>query len=52
VIHRGRLIAEAYGPGIEPDTMLLGWSMAKSLTAIMLGRLEMSGTLSVDERGF
>jgi CubicO group peptidase (beta-lactamase class C family) len=50
VIHDGKLVAEAYGDGFNPGTPLLGWSMAKSLTAIMLGHLEMSGRLAVDER--
>ncbi|MFI2810969.1 serine hydrolase domain-containing protein [Microbulbifer sp. JSM ZJ756] len=43
VVQGGRLVAEAYGPGIDAQTPLLGWSMGKSLTAIMLGRLEHLG---------
>jgi len=35
------------------DSRLLGWSMAKSLNAIMLGNLEMRGFLNLSEdRGF
>lgn len=48
VAHKGRVIAEAYGQGADADTPLLGWSMAKSLTAIMLANLEYSGTLDLD----
>ncbi|MBL4580737.1 MAG: serine hydrolase [Gammaproteobacteria bacterium] len=48
VAHRGRIIAEAYGQGADADTPLLGWSMAKSLTAIMLANLEYRGTLDLD----
>jgi len=40
VVYEGELVAEAYGKGFESHTPLLGWSMGKSLTAIMLGRLE------------
>lgn len=48
VAHRGEVIAEAYGQGADADTPLLGWSMAKSLTAIMLANLEYRGTLDLD----
>lgn len=47
VAHRGRVIAEAYGQGADSATPLLGWSMAKSLTAIMLANLEYRGTLDL-----
>jgi len=47
VAHRGRVIAEAYGQGADADTPLLGWPMAKSLTAIMLANLEYRGTLDL-----
>ena len=43
VVQDGELVAEAYGPGIDAHTPLLGWSMGKSLTAIMLGRMETLG---------
>ncbi len=41
IVHRGRIIAERYAPGIGADTPLIGWSMGKSiasaLTAILVG---------------
>lgn len=40
VVKNGVIVAEAYGPNITPTTPLLGWSMGKSLTAIMLGRYD------------
>jgi len=49
VAHKGQLVAEVYADGFDHSSMLLGWSMAKSLTAIMLGHLELLGRLSVDE---
>ena len=49
VVHRGQVVAEAYAQEATPDMPLLGWSMAKSLTAVMLGNLEMRGL--IDLRG-
>ncbi|WP_323845997.1 serine hydrolase [Microbulbifer magnicolonia] len=43
VVQAGRLVAEAYGAGIDAQTPLLGWSMGKSLTAMMQGRMETLG---------
>jgi len=39
VVHRGRLVAEQYGPGVHQDTQLESWSMGKSMTATLIGRL-------------
>ncbi len=50
VVQDGRILGEAYAPGISKDTPLLGWSMGKSVTAILLGRLETLGKLSVAEQ--
>lgn len=48
VAHRGSITAEAYAQGADAETPLLGWSMAKSLTAIMLANLEYRGLLDLD----
>jgi CubicO group peptidase (beta-lactamase class C family) len=45
VVHRGEIIAESYAQGTDAFTPVLGWSMAKSLSAIMLGNLELRGLL-------
>ncbi len=45
VLHNGRLIAESYGPGITSKTPLHGWSMGKSVTAMLAGRLQTLGKL-------
>ncbi|WP_018234584.1 serine hydrolase [Ensifer sp. BR816] len=37
VVKDGRLVAEAYGRGLDGDTPLLGWSMTKSVTAAIVG---------------
>lgn len=40
VIKDGQIIAESYADGFNENSKLLGWSMAKSVTAMMLGRLD------------
>jgi CubicO group peptidase (beta-lactamase class C family) len=50
VVHHERIIGEAYAPDISATTELLGWSMGKSVTAILLGRLEAMGQVSVSEQ--
>ncbi|MEM6649464.1 MAG: serine hydrolase [Pseudomonadota bacterium] len=37
VLHKGKIVGERYAPGITQDTPLLGWSMGKSISAILLG---------------
>ena len=46
-VHRGRIIAERYGPGIHQDTQLESWSMGKSMTATLIGRLIQMGHLDL-----
>ena len=48
IIHGQRLLAESYAAYVSPMTPLLGWSMAKSLTAILLGRMEALGLMNMD----
>jgi len=50
VVQDGRILAEAYAPGISRDTPLLGWSMGKSVIAILVGRLQALGRLSMAEQ--
>jgi CubicO group peptidase (beta-lactamase class C family) len=49
VVHRGRLVAERYAPGVGQDTQLESWSMGKSVTATLVGLLIQEGALSLDE---
>lgn len=50
VVQDGQIAGEAYAPGIGKDTPLLGWSMGKSVTAILIGRLQALGRLSMAEQ--
>ncbi len=49
VWHNGTLVAERYAPGYGPDTRFLGWSMAKSVTGVMIGMLVADGRLRLDD---
>ena len=49
VVHQNRIVAESYAQETGPDTPLLGWSMAKSLTSIIMGNLEYRGLVNVDD---
>ncbi len=49
VVHKGRLVGERYAPGFDKDSQLLGWSMTKTITALLYGILERQGRLSLDD---
>ncbi len=49
VVHNGQIVAEAYGEGYSNDTPFLGWSMGKSLIAMLVGRLEMLQGINVNQ---
>ncbi len=48
VVHRGQIVAEVYGPGIDSDTKLISWSMAKSITHALIGMAMGDGLLDVN----
>lgn len=48
VMRDGQVIAERYAPGIGPDTKLLSWSIAKSVTAVLIGLMVSDGRLALD----
>lgn len=37
IVRSGRIVGERYAPGFGPDSRLLSWSMAKGVTAALLG---------------
>jgi len=49
VLAGGRIVAERYGPGFGRDTRLIGWSMSKSITAVLIGLLVSDGRLRLDQ---
>ena len=49
VLKDGELVAERYAEGFTKDTPQLGWSMSKSVTNLMVGRLVQEGSVSLDD---
>jgi CubicO group peptidase (beta-lactamase class C family) len=49
VLHGGRIVAERYGAGYGPGSRLIGWSMSKTITGVMIGQLVADGRLRLDE---
>jgi CubicO group peptidase (beta-lactamase class C family) len=47
VVRGGEVVAEQYGPETGPDTTLISWSMAKSITHALVGLLVRDGKLDV-----
>jgi CubicO group peptidase (beta-lactamase class C family) len=45
----GRIVAERYAPGFDAATPFLSWSMAKSVTASLVGAAALRGYLNVDD---
>jgi CubicO group peptidase (beta-lactamase class C family) len=52
VIDHGHIAAERYAEGFGAGTPLLGWSMAKTVAAGLVGMLVKDGKLSLDQSGF
>ncbi len=48
VLRDGQSVYERYGEGFGPDSKLISWSMAKSITAVLTGFLVADGQLSLD----
>jgi CubicO group peptidase (beta-lactamase class C family) len=49
VVKDGRTVAERYAPGYHENTRFVSWSMAKTVTAAMIGMLVADGRLRLDE---
>jgi CubicO group peptidase (beta-lactamase class C family) len=49
VVHKGRIVAERYAPGITSDTQLESWSMGKSLAATLFALLVRDGTYTLEQ---
>lgn len=48
VMHGGKIAAERYGEGYDAETRFISWSMAKTMTAVMIGMLVADGKLELD----
>jgi CubicO group peptidase (beta-lactamase class C family) len=49
VLHRGQTDAERYADGYGPRTRFIGWSMSKTVSAVLIGALIAEGRLRLDE---
>lgn len=48
IVYDGKIIAEKYASGFNRNTVMLGWSMSKSLTGAMIGLLAKEGKLNIN----
>ena len=48
VLYKGTIVGEQYRPGFDKNSLQLGWSVSKSLTAAMIGVLVKAGKLFLD----
>jgi CubicO group peptidase (beta-lactamase class C family) len=48
VVYDGKLVAEQYANGFDEHTLMLGWSISKSLTGALIGVLVQQGKLDVN----
>ena len=51
VLRGGQLIGERYASGFDSTTPQLGWSMGKSVTSLMLGRMVLEGRVAITDAG-
>ena len=49
VVHRGQVVHEFYGEGINQDSTLISWSMAKSMTQALVGMAVKDGVLNISD---
>jgi hypothetical protein len=50
VLRGGQLIGERYAAGFDGSTPQLGWSMGKSVTSLLLGRMVLQERIAVDDK--
>lgn len=49
VMYGGRIVSERYGAGYHENTRFVSWSMAKTVTGVMIGMLVSDGRLRLDQ---
>lgn len=49
IVSHGQLVVERYMPGFGPDTPLISWSMAKSITQALVGIAVRDGLVNIDK---
>lgn len=49
VLHNGKIVAQRYAEGYDPQSRFLGWSISKSVTGVIIGMLVADGRLHLDQ---
>ena len=49
IVYRGRLVVERYAPGFDQESVMISWSMGKSITAALIGVLVGDGQFDLDD---
>jgi len=49
ILHRGEVVAERYAPGYGPQSRFHGWSIAKTVTGLLVGLMVSDGRLALDD---
>ena len=49
IVKDGQIIAEKYSAGLDESSLLLGWSMTKSITSAMAGVMVQKGMIDIDK---
>jgi CubicO group peptidase (beta-lactamase class C family) len=49
LIQSGKITAQRYAPGYNDQTRFISWSMAKTVTAVLIGELVADGKLKLDD---
>ncbi|MWV26283.1 serine hydrolase domain-containing protein [Aurantiacibacter rhizosphaerae] len=48
VMHAGEVVAERYAEGFEPEMRFVGWSLSKSVTAVLTGMMVADGRMALN----
>lgn len=48
IMKDGQMLTQRYAPGFGPDSKFISWSMAKSITAVLVGLMVSDGRLVLD----
>lgn len=49
IVYKNQIIAEKYAGGFDENTLILGWSMAKSLLSTVYGVLDQQGIIDIEK---
>ena len=49
IMHKGEIVAERYADGYDPDMRHVGWSMAKTVTGVIIGMMVADGRLRLND---